>query len=83
MLCHDTVIPQPAAAHRDKLNAVSIVAEMVLSLSSCNSVVFVLNQTNDNRVRFMFASAICTGGGSITTLINVPVLLVWWDKVSY
>lgn len=70
MLCHDTVIPQPAAAHHDELDAVSIVAETVLSLSSCGSVVFVLNQTNDNRARFMFASAICTRSGSITTPEN-------------
>lgn len=38
--------------------------------SQCDSVVFVRNQTNDNRARFMFASAICKRGGSITTPEN-------------
>lgn len=67
MLCHDTVIPQPAAAHHDKQDVVPIVTNMILSLSLCDSVAFVLNQTNDTRARFMFVSAICARSRSITT----------------
>lgn len=33
LLCHDTVIPQPAAAHHDKQDVVPIVTNMILSLS--------------------------------------------------
>lgn len=47
MLCHDTVIPQPAAAHHDKQGAPSIVSNMILPLSLRDRVVFVLIQRND------------------------------------
>lgn len=33
MLCHDTVIPQPAGAHHDKQDVMSVASKTILSLA--------------------------------------------------